>query len=132
MPKKTIKKLEEELELEITLKEGYRDKVIKLEKIILDLSAGKVVSKIEYEKLLKKNEELQERINKLRETVKKCSQNNSETKKHNERGAGRKSTLTDEKIQKIKELHSQGLSYGKIAKEVGLSKAYVYKLINKR
>lgn len=55
-----------------------------------------------------------------------------ESKKHNERGAGRKSNLTQEQINKVDELHLQGLSYGAIAKEVGISKAYVYKLINKQ
>lgn len=55
-----------------------------------------------------------------------------ESKKHNERGAGRKSTLSKEKINRVNELHLQGLSYGAIAKEVGISKAYVYKLINKQ
>lgn len=55
-----------------------------------------------------------------------------ESKKRNERGAGRKSNLTQEQIYKINELHLQGLSYGAIAKEVRISKAYVYKLINKQ
>lgn len=55
-----------------------------------------------------------------------------EVKKHNERGAGRKSNLTKEQIWKINELYSKGFSYAAIAKEVKISKAYVYKLINKQ
>ena len=53
-----------------------------------------------------------------------------EGKVHNERGAGRKSKLTQEQLDKVNELHKQGLSYNKIGQEVGISKAYVYKLIN--
>jgi YesN/AraC family two-component response regulator len=133
MARKTIKGLEQELELEKSLKEEYKKKVEELEEIIKDLAFGKVVSKCEYDKLLKKNERLQERSNKFIEIIKSRSQNNKETKRvHNERGAGRKSSLTEEQRQKINELHKQNLSYGKIAKEVGLSKAYVYKLIKKQ
>jgi YesN/AraC family two-component response regulator len=57
---------------------------------------------------------------------------NKETnKKHNERGAGRKSTLTQEQLMQVEHLHKQGLSYSKIGEEVGISKTYVYKLIKK-
>lgn len=55
-----------------------------------------------------------------------------EIKQHNERNAGRKSNITKEQILKINKMHSEGQSYGAIAKEVGISKAYVYKLINKQ
>jgi chromosome segregation ATPase len=52
--------------------------------------------------------------------------------KHNERGAGRKGMKDyQEKLDKILELHQQGLSYSKIGQEVGLSKGYVCKLIKK-
>ncbi len=89
------------------------------------------------EGLEKDNNALEVYMNKLAEENKKLKAenrkliNNKTIKKHNERGAGRKSNLTKEQKDKIKKLNQEGLSYGAIAKEVGLSKAYVYKLISK-
>lgn len=109
------------------------------------------VSKAEYEALSKQFDDLQINYKTLRGLF-KCKKEkngllvNKYTKlekeleglqqevkpKHNERGAGRKSTLTQEQLDKVQQLHEQRLSYGVIAKEIGLSKAYVYKLIKKQ
>ncbi|MCY6354368.1 helix-turn-helix domain-containing protein [Clostridium sp. ZS2-4] len=95
-----------------------------LEKKCEDLKKDNNTLEVYRNKLEKDNEKLKAENRKLinNETV--------TVKKHNERGAGRRSNLTEEQMQGIKELHQEGMSYGKIAKEVGLSKAYVYKLIN--
>ncbi|MCY6485899.1 helix-turn-helix domain-containing protein [Clostridium aestuarii] len=90
----------------------------------------KTVSEL-YDKSKEKNSTLINKCTELAKENKELKENRIE-KKHNERGAGRKSKLTDEQLQKIKMLYQNGKSYGSIAKEVGLSKAYVYKLINKQ
>jgi hypothetical protein len=53
-------------------------------------------------------------------------------RKCNERGAGRKSSLTDGQLELILELRHQQLSYNEIAQKVGLSKTYVHKLIREQ
>ena len=91
-----------------------------------------------YNSLKSQNEYLIQKNNRLIEKCSKLEEENRQlltritNKKHNERGAGRKSRLTEETLQKINYLREQGFSYGEIAKEVELSKAYVYKLINKQ
>lgn len=139
MARVTIKELQEKIIQQQTIIDEQLKDIQKLqedkEAILKD---GNVVSKLEYETLLKEFNNLQINYKTLEEFYDKEKEKNSilinkETeKKHNERGAGRKSTLVDEQLDKIKELKEQGLSYGNIAKEVELSKAYVYKLINKR
>lgn len=152
MARITVKELQEQLKKRDDLIEWQEKKIQKLQKENERILSDKdVVSKAEFETLtnrlsmsedshknalnLYKNTEEKNRtlINKCIELEKQLKELQlMEQKKHNERGAGRKSSLTQEQINKIKELHEQGLSYGAIAKEAGLSKAYVYKLINKR
>lgn len=48
----------------------------------------------------------------------------------NPRGAGRKSGVTTEQISRARQLHEQGRSMRKIAKEMGCSVGRVHKLIN--
>ena len=48
----------------------------------------------------------------------------------NPRGAGRKSGVTTEQISRARQLHEQGRSMRKIAKELGCSVGRVHKLIN--
>lgn len=52
--------------------------------------------------------------------------------KHNERGAGRKKTITDDVIKLICELRKENKSMRAIAKEVNLSVASVHKIINEQ
>jgi YesN/AraC family two-component response regulator len=72
-----------------------------------------------------KKTDLEEQLEQLKQI------NNVADKKHNERGAGRKSRLTEEDVQKILELYRIGVSYRKIAKQMGLSDVYIAKLIKK-
>lgn len=50
---------------------------------------------------------------------------------HNARGAGRKSTLSQEEIQKILELREEGYSYKKIGNRMGLSATGIAKIIKR-
>lgn len=50
----------------------------------------------------------------------------------NPRGAGRKSTITPEKIRKAEELRKKGHPIRKIAEEMGCSTGYVHKLIHEQ
>lgn len=50
---------------------------------------------------------------------------------HNARGAGRKSTLSQEEIQKILELREEGYSYKKIGNIMGLSATGIAKIIKR-
>lgn len=124
----------------IAYKEGHRNFIKQIE---LNTENEKVlhanINSLEQrcEEFKKDNNALEVYMNKLEEENKRLKAenrkliNNKTIKGHNERGAGRKSNLTEEQKDKIKKLHQEGLSYGAIAKEVGLSKAYVYKLISK-
>ncbi|SHH23903.1 hypothetical protein [Clostridium grantii] len=75
--------------------------------------------------------ELKEKITELRADNIALIKKETVVKKHNERGAGRKSSIEQIQIDKILELHKQELSYSKIGEQVGLSKSYVFKLIKK-
>lgn len=70
----------------------------------------------------------------LSETVQKLNDElnfyKSKVETKNIRGAGRKSKATLEQIETIQKLNSEGLSYGKIAKEVGLSVGTVFNIVN--
>jgi len=142
----TVKELQEQLKKSDDIIKWQQQKIQELqeqnEKILNDKDS---VSKAEYKALSKQFQNLQDNYNEMKDfyehertkntaLIGKCmglEKELSEIKpKHNARGAGRKSTLTEEQVNKIKELHKQGLSYGAIAKEVGFSKAYVYKLIS--
>lgn len=149
MGRVTIKELQEKLQRNNDIIKWQQDKIQELqeqnEKILDNKGA---VSKEENKALIKQFESLQENykqlkknyehekernntlINKYTELENQLAKLQEKEPKHNERGAGRKSSLTDEQIQNVKELHQQGLSYGAIAKKVNLSKPYVYKLIN--
>lgn len=113
-----------QLELNTENEKILNDHIALLEKRCEDLKKDNNTLEVYMNKLEEENKELKAENRKLI--------NNETVKKHNERGAGRKSNLTEEQLEKIKELHQEGLSYGAIAKEVGISKAYVYKLINKQ
>lgn len=148
MARITIKELQEHIKKSDEIIKWQQDKIQELQVQNENILNNKdCVSKAEYEALLKQFENLQSNhktfkelyehwkdkssklINKCTELEKKLAKTDP---KHNERGAGRKRTLTDEQLEKVQELHQQGKSYGAIAKEVGISKAYVYKLINKQ
>ena len=147
MPRVTIKELQEQLNKSDNIIKWHQDKIHELQKQNENILNDKdSVSKVEHEALIKQFQNLQDNYKQLKDLYEKQKDKNStlinkcialENKlselepKYNERGAGRKSTLTNEHLQKVRELHQQGLSYGAVAKEVGLSKAYVYKLINK-
>lgn len=75
--------------------------------------------------------EYKEKLSQLRKEHLSLIKKETVKKVHNDRGAGRKSKLTTEQLDIVIELHQKGLSYNKIGQEVGLSKAYVYKLIKK-
>jgi len=121
------------------------------------LKNNEVVSKIEFDKVLKDLESKQINYKTLKDlydkkTIKnnmlidKCENltkkngalrrlngsliKNATVKTHNERGAGRKSHLTKEQLEKVEKLRDEGLSYKKIGEAVGISKTYAYKLIN--
>lgn len=52
--------------------------------------------------------------------------------KHNNRGAGRKPKLSKEEVARANMLRIQGLSYKKIAEEIGCSVGLIHKLINEQ
>ncbi len=138
---KTLNESYEKLSNKLTAyKEGHRNFITQIE---LNTENEKAlhaqINLLEQrcEEFKKDNNALEVYMNKLEEENKRLKAenrkliNNKTIKGYNERGAGRKSNLTEEQKDKIKKLHQQGLSYGAIAKEVELSKAYVYKLISK-
>ena len=99
------------------------------------LNENNSVSKPQFDGLLKdfellqiKNKMVSTENQKLKEKIKLLTPQLLE-KKCNERGAGRKSNLTDDQLELILELRHQQLSYNEIAQKVGLSKTYVHKLI---
>jgi hypothetical protein len=102
------------------------------------LNSKNTFTKAEYEVLLKDIKRLQLNYEKIKNLYDQEKEKNNvlingcmAVRIHNERGAGRKSKLTTEQIKKVKQLRNEGKSYGAISKEVGMSKAYVYKLIKK-
>ncbi|WP_461207643.1 helix-turn-helix domain-containing protein [Clostridium sp. DL1XJH146] len=127
------------------LHEKDKEKIIQLDKKVKAYKEGhnafikNIELNTEQKKILdkrisfleKKCEELTEENEKMR-IVNKSLINKKTEKIHNARGAGRKSNLTQEQLQKVYELHKQGMSYSKIGEEVGISKAYVCKLIKKQ
>jgi YesN/AraC family two-component response regulator len=108
-------------------KEGHKSFI---KNIDLNTEQKKILDK-RINSLERKCEELTEENEKMR-IVNKSLINKKTEKIHNARGAGRKSNLTQEQLQKVYDLHNQGLSYSKIGQEVGISKAYVFKLIKKQ
>lgn len=114
-------------------KKSHQDFIKKIElnkesEKVLNEHISTLEEKCEYTK--KDTEILRNHVEFLRAENLKLT-NKKSKKVHNERGAGRKSNLTTEQVQRIEKLHQKGKSYGAIAKEVGLSKSYIYKLINK-
>jgi DNA-binding NarL/FixJ family response regulator len=145
MGKVTIKELQERLQQQKELIDMQQEDIIRLNKELEEAKQGmNVISLVEFNGVVKQCENVELRykvmerqkdkeIERLKDRI-----NQFESKQidkctiHNERGAGRKSQLTPEQSEKVYSLHQQGLSYGKIATEVGISKAYVYKLISKQ
>ena len=144
MARVTIKELQERLKKSDYIINGQFKKIQELqeqnESILNDKNC---VSKEEHQALSNQFKSLQSDYKTLKELyehekyrngilINKCMKLEKLKPKHNGRGAGRKRTITDAQLEKINDLHKQGLSYGAIAKEVGFSKSYVYKLINKQ
>ncbi|SHH23482.1 hypothetical protein [Clostridium grantii] len=73
-----------------------------------------------YEDIKKDNDILGKCTTELKNKVSKII-NKENLKKHNDRGAGRKSILPKEQLMQVETLHKQGLSYSKTEKEVGLA-----------
>lgn len=144
MPRITKKELQEQLEQANRVIELQQKSIQKLqEKIDNILDNKNAVEKEEFNVAIKNLERIQINYKTLENQFKREKQEKdilsskvialeNNNNRHNSRGAGRKSKLTVEQINKILLLRQEGLSYGAIAKEVKLSKAYVYKLINKR
>lgn len=152
MARVTLKDLQEQLKKNDNIINWQQNKIQELQELNEKILNNKnSVSKEEHEALVKQFESLQDNFKEIKALyehekernsilINKCTKlekelaelQKKEKTKHNERGAGRKRTLTNKQLENIQMLHKQGLSYGAIAKEVGFSKAYVYKLINVR
>ena len=116
------------LELENKIEEYKSDIKLKESSIKINNNAIKILKnkcedlKIEIYNLKKENKELKEELQKLKV--------NSVQKIKNERGAGRKSKITDDIIAIVTMLRLQGKSIRAIAKEVELSVGTVQKIIS--
>lgn len=142
MPRVTKKDLEKKIEDRDKLIDMLYEQIDKLQQENTNILNNKEVVPIsEHEGALKEIERIKINLETVKELYTKEKAKNDKflqenkelkannTEKHNARGAGRKSTLTQEQLQKIHQLYKEGLSYGAIAKEVGVSKTYAYKLI---
>lgn len=103
----------------------------------LELKIKAIVDSVEhnkkmYQNELKRNSELVDEIQKLKDENEELKNNKDVVKVHNERGAGRKNRFTDEQIKEIKERRYNKHTIKEIAKEFNCSVGLVHKLINER
>lgn len=74
------------------------------------------------------NKHLVDTEKRLREKIQTLL-SSEQTRKHNERGAGRKTRVTQETKEKIVEMRNKGYTMRKIGREVGLSHVWVSKIL---
>ena len=82
--------------------------------------------------LEKRNEELTNECNRLRDEMRKLIQENAGEKTHNERNAGRHKSYTNEQFAQAKEWKKAGKSYKQIGEILGLSKTTVHRMLNQK
>ena len=136
--------LEKEIRYLKTLNKSLTESCQELEKEVntlrnqQDVIVG--VSQTDYMQLQQKNERLKAENNILKQRtarqekdiayLKALSQAPAE-RPHNERGAGRKPSLTPEQIEEIRYRRQHGISYRALAKAYGCSVGTVYKACSK-
>ena len=81
----------------------------------------------ENEKLKSENFILKHKAERLEQNIKYIKESYTGEKKHNERGAGRKSKLSSTQIAEIQSQRRNGTSYRALAKEYGCSAGTIYK-----
>lgn len=82
----------------------------------------------ENEKLRSENFILKHKSERLEQDIKYIKESYIGEKKHNERGAGRKSKLSSAQIAEIQSQRRNGTSYRALAKEYGCSAGTIYKV----
>lgn len=83
-----------------------------------------------YEHELKRNSELIDEIQKLKNENEQLKDNANHKLKHNERGAGRKNRFTDDQIIDIKQHRAEGKTIKQIAEIYECSVGLIHKLIS--
>lgn len=134
-----IEKLNQEIRALKALNKSLIESCQRQEKEIVELRDKKnIVSGVnlaDYMQLLQKNEKLQaensvlkQKTERLEQDIKYIKESYIGEKKHNERGAGRKSKLSSAQIAEIKSQRQNGMSYRALAKEYGCSAGTIYKV----
>lgn len=118
MPKVTIAELQTKLDKANRIIDEQQQQISNIHKQYSDL-----VSRQEYDTLLKQYNNLQERYNILQSLY-----NKKQSKKHNERGAGRKPKVED--IEIIFRLKGEGLKNKEIAEKAQVSIRTVQRILN--
>ena len=112
------------------IKELQKMKKAELIDLVLKLETGVIQLKNDINRLEEENKTITMQKDKYKTDVEKYK-DNIKPKKHNERGAGRKSKFTKEQVKQIEIERAKGKSIRAIAEEFGCSVGLVHKLISK-
>ena len=134
-----IEKLNQEIRALKALNKSLTESCQRQEKEIVELRDKKnIVSGVnlaDYMQLLQKNEKLQaensvlkQKTERLERDIKYIKETYAGEKKHNERGAGRKSKLSSVQVAEIQSQRRNGTSYRALAKEYGCSAGTIYNI----
>ena len=139
----TKAQLEKEIERLTKEKEYYRKESLRLDGILTEKNVismddyGKMVSERDYwqgeatrmiashEKTMKRERQRYDALmNEFRELEERVEK---DVRKHNERGAGRKTMLTPEKVKEIKRQRLEGATFAEIAESEKVSVGFAHK-----